>query len=292
MSDKNRSDVPPRCYVVLDAESAVIDEAGHQRYREMERWRGEANEPESRRGYTRGEDPLQTPRWPFQTIVAVSALVLFEHCEGNIEVSRFETFAAPDLDERGILTGLHQLLSELPTGSEAVTWGGAWHDLPLLKIAAMRNGLSLPRNWQWMAWCGEGKANHIDLCRVLAGGSKMKPVHMAEYAASLHIPAKITAPPYAVAGLIKAGDFGSVAEVVEGDVVTLSLLLARWRKLLDAAARSDVAEDRILRQVEELRSTRRYIPALRAHREMLHRRMMREAANDAGHAGAEGAAAA
>lgn len=291
MPNKHGSDAQPRCYVVIDAESAVIDEAGHQRYREMERWRGEPNEPESRRGYTRGEDPLQTPRWPFQTIVAVSALVLFEHCQGNIEVSRFKTFAAPDLDERGILIDLHQLLSELPAGSEAVTWGGAWHDLPLLKIAAMRNGLSLPRNWQWMAWCGEGKANHIDLCRVLAGGSKMKPVHMSEYAASLHIPAKITAPPYAVAGLIKAGDFTSVEEVVEGDVITLSLILARWRKLLDASARSDVAEDRILRQVEELRSSRAYIPSLRAHRAMLQKKILSEAAYDLPHQRAERLAA-
>ena len=131
-----------------------------------------------------------------------------------------------------------------------------------------------------MAWGGEGKCNHIDLCRLLTGGGKMKPVHQTEYAASLNIPAKITAPPFAVTGLIKAGDFKSVIEVVEGDVITTALILARWRKLLDPRARSDVAEDRILRQVEELRSTRRYIPALRAHREMLRRKLIMEAAND------------
>lgn len=270
----------PRCYIVLDIESAVTDEAGHRRYQAMERWRGDPDEAESRRGYKRDEDPLKTPRWPFQTIVAVSAMVLFEHCQGNIDVSRFETFSAPHLNERGTLVGLHRLLAELPPSTEAVTWGGAWHDLPLLKVASLRAGLSLPPNWQWLAWSGEGKVNHIDLCRVLGAGSKMKPVHMTEYAASLNIPSKITAPPSAVAGLIKAGDFESVKEVVEGDVITTALLLARWRKLLDPRARSDVAEDRILRQVEELKSTRRYIPALRAHREMLQRRMMNEAGDD------------
>ena len=138
-----------------------------------------------------------------------------------------------------------------------------------------------------MAWGGEGKCNHIDLCRLLTGGGKMKPVHQSEYAASLNIPAKITAPPFAVAGLIKAGDFESVVEVVEGDVITTALILARWRKLLDPRARSDVAEDRILRQVEELRSTRRYIPALRAHRKMLCGRLIMEAANDSDPVGAE-----
>ena len=280
MFNKHSSNAQPRCYVVLDLESAVTDQGGHRRYQAMERWSGDPDETESRRGYKRDEDPLKTPRWPFQTIAAVSVMVLFEHCQGNIDVSRFETFTAPDLDEHRILLGLYELLAELPEAAEVVSWGGGWHDLPLLKIAALRHGLSLPRHFAWMAWSGEGKANHIDLCRVLSGGSKMKPVHQTEYAASLNIPAKITAPPFAVAGLIKAGDFGSVVEVVEGDVITTALLLARWRKLLDPRARSDVAENRILRQVEELRSTRRYIPALRAHREMLQRRMMSEAAND------------
>ncbi len=274
-------DAPPRCYICIDVESAVIDQIGHRRYQAMERWTGCPDEPESRRGYKRDEDPLKTPRWPFQTIVAVSVMVLFEHSQGSLDVSRFETFAAPDLDERGIMLGLYQLLAELPERAEVVSWGGGWHDLPLLKIAAMRHGLSLPPSCNWMAWSGEGKSSHIDLCRVLTGGSKMKPVHMTEYAASLNIPAKITAPPFAVAGLIKAGDFESVISVVEVDVITLVLILARWRKLLDPRARSDVAEDRILRQVQELRSTRRYIPALRAHRQMLLRQMAMEAVNDA-----------
>lgn len=280
MFEKQLSDRQPRCYIVLDIESAVIDQAGHRRYQAMERWSGGPDETKSRRGHKPEEDSLKTPRWPFQTIVAVSAMVLFEHSQGSLDVSRFETFAAPALDERAIVIGLYQLLSELPEHAEIATWGGAWHDFPLLKNCTLRHGLSLPRGHAWMAWSGEGKANHIDLCRVLGAGSKMKPVHQTEYAASLNIPAKITAPPFAVAALIKAGDFESVVEVVEGDVITTALILARWRKLLDPRARSDVAEDRILRQVEEFRSTRRYIPALRAHREMLRRRLIMEAAND------------
>lgn len=287
MFAKPFSDAQPRCYIVLDIESAVIDDVGHRRYQAMERWIGSAHGSESRRGYKREDDPLKTPRWPFQTIVALSAMVLFEHSQGSIDVSRFETFAAPNLDERGIVLGFYQLLSELPEHAEIVTWGGAWHDLPLLKNCTLRHGLSLPRGRAWMAWSGEGKVNHIDLCRVLGAGSKMKPVHMSEYAASLNIPAKITVPPFAVAGLIEASDFESVIEVVEGDVITTTLILARWRKLLDPRARSDVAEDRILRQVEELKGARRYIPALRAHREMLRRRLVMEAANDPGPVGAE-----
>ena len=69
-------------------------------------------------------------------------------------------------------------------------------------------------------------------------------------------------------------------DVVEANAIAAALLLTRWRKPLDMCAKTDVAEDRILRQVEELKSTRRYIPALRAHRATLQRRMVMEAAND------------
>ncbi len=79
MFDKHPSDAQPRCYIVLDIESAVIDLAGHRRYQAMERWRGDSDDPKSRRGHKPEEDSLKTPRWPFQTIVAVSAMVLFEH---------------------------------------------------------------------------------------------------------------------------------------------------------------------------------------------------------------------
>lgn len=274
MFEAPRDPTAPRCYVVFDVESAVIDDAGHRRYRHMERWAPSNGGHESRRGYKRSEDPLKTPRWPFQTIVAVSAMVLFEHVDGNLDVSRLETFSAPDFNEGAIVDNLFRLLSELPRGAQAVSWAGAFHDLPLITVAALRNGLSLPPHWHWMAWNGEGRAPHIDLCRVLTGGLKMKPVHMAEYVASLDIPAKLTVAPFAVAGLIEAGDFETVQEVVEGDVITTALLLARWRRLLDPRARIEVVEDRILRQVEELRASRRYIPALRAHRNQLMERMV------------------
>ena len=280
MFEAPRDPTAPRCFVAFDVESAVIDDAGHHRYRQMERWVPSNGDSDSRRGYKRSECPLKTPRWPFQTIVAVSAMVLFEHSDGNLDVSRFETFSAPEFDEGAIVGGLFKLLSELPRGAQAVSWAGAFHDLPLITVAALRTGLSLPPHWHWMAWNGEGRAPHIDLCRVLTGGLKMKPIHMSEYLATLDIPAKLTVPPFAVAGLIEARDFQAVQEVVEGDVISTALLLARWRRLLDPRARIEVVEDRIFRGVEELRPSRRYISALRAHRNRLMRRMVMAASND------------
>lgn len=82
----------PRAYVVLDLESAVTDETGHKRYLAMERWAPRKGKP-PRRGYTRGEDPCLTPRWPFQTIVTASIMVLTENGEGGINVARFTTLS-------------------------------------------------------------------------------------------------------------------------------------------------------------------------------------------------------
>lgn len=271
----------PRWFVVLDTESAVADRSAHDRYREMERWFPPEENLPSRRGYKETEDPLLTPRWPFQTIAAIAALVLVETAEGNVEVARMATFSARELGEAEMVQGLFDLLSQVPTRAQLVSWSGTTADIPLLVVAAMRAGLSLPPRWQWMAHGADNRAAHIDLCHLLSGNSKAKRVHQSEMAAIFGIPAKVTAMPAAVAGLIESGDFDAVEEVVEGDVICLGLILSRWLKLTDERARHDVVEDRILRQVEELRSHRRYIADLKRHRETLLRRRICAVANDA-----------
>lgn len=271
------SDHRPRCYVALDVESAVLDETAHKRYQHMERWTPQPNNQHSRRGYKRSEDPLQTPRWPFQTIVTASIMLLVEHSDGNVEVSRFVTLSAAEHSERAIVEGVLRVLADTPIGAELVSWGGAWHDLPLLTLGAMKHGLSLPRDWSWMAWGGEGRVRHIDFARVLTGGSKMKPVHMAEYAAALNIPAKLSAAPYLVSKLIAVGEFELVEEICEGDVITTALLLAHWRRLIDQRADLHTAIDRLLRQIQHLRAGRGYIAALEAHRTALFHERVGEA---------------
>ncbi len=255
-----------RSYVVFDLESAVIEDTAHRRYLQMERWVPDQTARKSRRGYKRGDCPLQTPRWPFQTIAALSAMVLTEHEEGNLQVMRFVTWSLAKHSEAEIVEGFLQLLKEAPTGAELASWGAAWSDLPILIAAALRYGLSLPAGWEWMAWQGGGRVPHIDLARVLGGDSKMKPCHFGEYAAAQNIPAKLIAKPADVAKLIAAGQFDLVEQVAEGDVIAEALLLARWRKLLDPRAKADVVEDRILRAVEELRPGRGYVLELQAHR--------------------------
>jgi hypothetical protein len=270
----------PQCWIVFDLESAVLDETAHKRYQMMERWVPSDDQP-SRRGYTRAEDPLRTPRWPFQTITTAALMVLVEHADGNIDVSRFVTLSAPDHSEKEVVAGVLQVLDEAPAGAEIVSWSGMMHDCPLLISACLRYGLTLPRDWAWLAFGGSNQPRHLDLARVLTGGFKMKPVHMAEVLAAMDIPAKISAPAFAVAKLIAAGRWDVVQEACEGDVISTALLLARWRKLHDPRIDADVVEVRILRRVIELRAGRGYIPALKARRDARFHAKIDAAINDA-----------
>jgi 3'-5' exonuclease len=271
----------PRSWVVFDIESAVIDDTGHRRYQATERWTPSDEERPSRRGYTRSEDPLKTPRWIFQTITTACAMVLTEHQDGNVDVARFVTLSAPEHDERQVVEGLLKVLADAPADADLASWAGSIHDLPMLVCAAMRHGLTLPAGWKWMAFGGDGRQRHIDFARVATANMKMKPIHEAELLAAFDIPAKLSAPAFAVARLIETGQWDIVQAQCEGDVTATALLLARWRKLHDPRCDADVAEDRILRRVCELRAGRGYIAALEAHRARRFRELVEAASNDA-----------
>lgn len=276
-----------RSYVVLDLESAVLDESGHRRYQAMERWVPHPDVEVSRRGYKRHEDPLLTPRWPFQTITTAAAMLLVEHDDGGVDVARFDTLSAPDLTEKQVVAGLLQLLGEAPSSTELVTWAGMAHDVPLLVSAAMRYGLTMPPKWRWLAFGSGDSARHLDLARALTGGLRMKPVHMAEVLAAMNIPAKMTAPAFAIARLIYAGQWDAVQEACESDVVSTALLLARWRTLLDGRADVAVVEDRIMRRVVECRQGRSYLAELQSRRDEHFRKRLTSVANDADRLGRE-----
>ncbi|MDE1914898.1 MAG: hypothetical protein KGJ57_00065 [Sphingomonadales bacterium] len=278
-----KSEPRKRSWIIFDIESAVIDESGHKRYQQIERWTpgdGDDDKP-GRRGYKRAEDPLKTPRWVFQTITTACAMVLTEHPDGNADVSRFVTMSAPDHSERDIVEGLLQVFADAPAEADLASWAGSFHDLPMLVCAAMRHGLTLPGAWRWLAFGGDGRQRHVDFARVATANMKMKPIHESELLAAFDIPAKLSAPAFAVARLIEAGQWDLVQEQCEGDVIATALLLCRWRKLHDDRVDADVAEDRILRRVCELRAGRGYVPALEARRASRFHALMNQAARDA-----------
>lgn len=256
----------PTTWVLFDLESAVMDDVAHKRYQKIERWKPHGDNEPSRRNYEFKNDPLRNPRWTFQTIVTVAVAVMAQHPDGNVQLMTFETFSAPEYDERDIVEALFNLLADVPQGAELVSWGGAAHDLPILRLAAQKHGLTFPKDWLWAAFAGDGRARHLDLARIATGGLKMRQVHQSEFAAALDIPAKITAPAWTVARHIYAGRWEIVTEICEGDVVTLMLLFARWRQTIDGRASGEVVEDRLLRQIIEMQAGRGYIAALEHHR--------------------------
>lgn len=271
----------PRSYVVLDLESAVLDDTAHRRYQQMERWTPTADDQPGRRGYTRGEDPLKTPRWIFQTITTAALMVMTEHADGGIDVTRFVTWSAPDHDERAVLAGVIKALADTPADAELVTWGGAMHDVPLFLTACMRHGLTLPAGWKWLTFGGGNMARQLDLARIVTGGFKMKPIHLSEVLAAMDLPGKITAPPFALARLIYAGRWAEVREACEVDCISTALLLARWRQLHDDRTEGGTVEDRILRRVIELAADRGYTTELQARRDTRFAAQCSKAANDA-----------
>lgn len=271
---------PPRSWVVIDLESAVVDESGHRRYQQMERWSPiDAPQP-SRRNYTRSEDPLTTPRWVFQTIVCASIMVLVEQPGGGVDVSAFETFCAPEHDERQVIAGVLRVFADAPPQAELASWSGAAHEAPMLVLAACRHGLTLPPRWRWLAYNGGDPKRHVDFARTVTNGLRMKPIHQAEVAAALDIPAKLTAPAFSIAKMIYAGRWAEVRDACEGDVITLALIAARWRILSDDRSDPFALEDRILRRVVELRPDRAYTAELQARREARFSARLVQAAND------------
>lgn len=270
----------PRSWIVLDLESAVLDEAGHRRYLNMERHVPRGDDRPSRRNYKRDEDPLKTPRWVFQTITTASLMVLTEHANGNVDVTSFSTLSAPEHNEREVVKGILRVLAGWPA-AELITWSGMTHDCPMLVMACLKHGLSLPKGWGWLAFAGGNQPRHLDLARVITGGFKQKPIHLAEVLAAIDIPAKISAPAFSVAKHIYAGRWDVVKECCEGDVISTALLAARWKILTDNRIVADTVQDRIVRRVTEFMPERGYIAELRAWRARRMKVRFAEAANDA-----------
>lgn len=267
-----------RFYIFIDSES-VVAEGEHASYQAIERFTPRPGQRDSgRRGKRGRHDPLTSPRWMFQQIKVASLLVCATHDDGNIVPVSFDTFSAATLDEKAILEKVFAIVDQFPPDStELVSYGGCWADVPRLLVRGMKYGLVLPRPWHsWVPFGGQGKVPHIDLMRCLTSASKMTASHMAEFAAVMDLPAKMTAVPWAAAELIRRADWQRVEEMCEADCITTALLFARWRRSFGGPP-ADVVEDRICRMVEELCPGRRYIPALKARRQAIHDQRVQEA---------------
>lgn len=215
----------PRFVVVLDAELAYDHEA-HARYQMAERFlpvdAGHLSPREMR------TDPRVTPRWPCHRITTLSWLVMTE-AEDGLRPVRLETPGLPEQDEAAALRAFFADM-DLLGHVRIVTWGGFHADLPQIMIGAMDAGLRLPPSLTGLQspWRRDA-SGHLDLCGEMCGGAV--PAHLAEIAARLGIPAKLTCRPDLVSQLMQQGKWSAVRSVCEGDVWTTSALLMRWRHL-------------------------------------------------------------
>ena len=212
----------PRFVVVLDAELAYDHEA-HGRYQASERFLpADAAHLSPRELRT---DPRVMPRWPCHRITTLSWLVMTEAADGLRPV-RLETRGLPEQDEATVLKTFFADVERLGR-VQIVTWGGFHSDLPQILIGAIDAGLRLPPSligllspWQ------RGASGHLDLCGEMCGGAA--PAHLAEVAARLGVPAKLTCRPDLVSQMMQQGKWSAVRSVCEGDVLTTAALLMRW----------------------------------------------------------------
>lgn len=220
----------PRFVVVLDAELAY-DHAAHARYQLAERFLpADAAHLSPREVRT---DPRVTPRWPCHRITALSWLVMTE-AEDGLRPVRLETRGLPEQDEAAALRAFFADMGHLGH-VRLVTWGGFHTDLPQILIGAMDAGLRLPPSLTGLQspWRRDA-SGHLDLCGEMCGGAA--PAHLAEIAARLGIPAKLTCRPDLVSRLMQQGKWSEVRSVCEGDVLTTAALLMRWRHLSGGTA--------------------------------------------------------
>jgi hypothetical protein len=220
----------PRFVVVLDAELAYDHEA-HARYQASERFLpadGAHLSPRELR-----IDPRVTPRWPCHRITTLSWLVMTE-AEDGLRPVRLETRGLPEQDEAAALRAFFADMEQLGH-VQIVTWGGFHNDLPQIMIGAMDAGLRLPSSLTGLQspW-RRSASGHLDLCGEICGGAA--PVHLAEIAARLGIPAKLTCRPDLVSRAMEQGKWSAVRSVCEGDVLTTAAVHMRWRHLSGGTA--------------------------------------------------------
>jgi hypothetical protein len=242
----------PRFVVVLDAELAYDHEA-HARYQAAERFLpADASHLTPRDLRT---DPRVTPRWPCHRITTLSWLVMTEAADG-LRPLRLETLGLPEHDEAAVLKAFFAKMEQLGN-VQIVTWGGFHTDLPQLLIAAVDAGLRLPPNLAGLRspWRRDA-SGHLDLCSEMCGGAV--PAHLAEVAARLRIPAKLTCRPNLVSQLMQQGKWSAVRAVCEGDVLSTAALLTRWRHLSGGTVSTLEATRRLTSFVAEHCSHRSY----------------------------------
>lgn len=214
-------------YIVLDTERRY-DRLAHARYQQSERF-----DPDTMSGDYKPEHALNTPRWVLHELTAVCWMALSDEGEALSPVY-MRSIGLPETDEKAALKALFEFIAMIEGEVKMVTWGGAIAEVPMILAAASTHQLVLPPRLRPLAEAGFRHDHpHIDLMHRFCGQAQR--VHLAEFAARLEIPAKITCRPDQVSRLMEQGKWAAVKAVCEGDVLTTAALLARYLHMIGKA---------------------------------------------------------
>jgi hypothetical protein len=261
--------------VILDCEFRYALDA-HSRYQVSERF-----DPTCLDDYrNNARDPCVTPRWPLHEIVTMSWLILCE-VDGNLTPIRLETRGLPETGEAEMVKAFLADLGRLGQDMVIITWGGFATDLPSILLAAMTHGLCLPPTMRGLTEpFNRPRSKHVDLMTEIVGGATR--VHLAEIAARLRIPAKLTCRPDHVARLMERSKWSLVRSVCEGDVLTTFAVLTRHRRLTSDTAGCFAGDLQLCRFVKDNLEHRPYAQDFDAWRRELEEAAFASASHDYG----------
>lgn len=223
-----------RRYVVLDIETLNLVE-DYERYRRL--------------------DPRPAElRFPFRSVCA-TALLSFDVDEGGLFEFGGMHAAAGD-DEAVLVRDLFNRLRMAGDDAVVTTFGGINLDMPVLRTAAMRHNLRLPRQLVHNARQFRERL-HLDLAAELRAGGQSH-VHLSEISTALRLPTKFGDQASNVPKLLAEGKLRRLQDIALADVINTSMLLQSHLEVHGELASATAAQIVTIQEVVRRRPQARY----------------------------------
>ena len=130
-------------------------------------------------------------------------------------------------DEREVVSQLFEYIRERDH-QIILTYGGVGTDVPVLLFAAMKNGLTLPRQWLHQPWV-KGKRSHLDLEILLRNGSGNRH-HLSQVMLRLGVPLELVEQKASASFADTAEGWQELQDHCELDCLLLAVAKLAWMK--------------------------------------------------------------
>jgi 3'-5' exonuclease len=214
------------------------------------------------------EDGKFPPKPMWHQIVAISFLEARinadESLPENYEVTCCRSGGHVDWNEERLLSKFWEYFTE--NKPRLITWNGKGFDLPVLRLRAMRYGISA-RSWYQ---CGTKWENygqrfapewHCDVMEQLSDYRACAMMSLDEIAQAMGLPGKLGGHGSQVEAMVRRGELDNVRVYCEGDCLNLFSIYARWALL---SGRTDLAGHNaaltsLIQYLENQRDTRPHL---------------------------------